>query len=99
MTASLIRRNRAILNPWKATASTVIAQRPAYTRIHSYPKDIDLKARAFLEEGCQDTGFLRDNDISVIYSLIPCRNPDLVMVRENVYPFNEATGSTPLYGK
>ena len=76
---------RAVLDPWKATAFTAITQKNVYTRIHEYPKIRDEKAYEFLRAGCTDTTFLRDNKISIVYSQWDCSNPDLVEVRRNVY--------------
>jgi hypothetical protein len=82
--------DRAILDPWKATAFTAITGKYVYTRIHSYPKPIDREAYDFLQEGCIDTAFLGQHGISIIYSRSPCDNPDLTEVRENVYLLKEA---------
>ncbi len=76
---------KAILEPWKATAFTAITLKSVYTRIHSYPKPEDTKASEFLQGGCSDTDFLRENGISIVYSRWECNNPDLVQVRENIY--------------
>ncbi len=76
---------KAILDPWKATAFTAITQKTIYTRIHEYPKPSDIKAYEFLRGGCTDTAFLRENEISIVYSRLSCDNPDLVRVRENIY--------------
>jgi len=81
---------KAILDPWKATAFTAITQKTIYTRIHEYPKPSDIKAYEFLRGGCTDTAFLRENEISIIYSQWSCNNPDLEEVRKNVYLLEEA---------
>ena len=75
----------AILYPWKATAFTAITGKNIYSRIHNYPTERDKKAKAFLDDGCTDTNFLRKNGVSIVYSQKECDNPDLVEVRENVY--------------
>ncbi len=80
---------KAILDPWKATAFTAITGKFAYTRIHMAPTPVDQKAYAFLDSGCEDTGFLRQNGISIIYNRSGCRNPDLVEVKENIYLLKE----------
>lgn len=36
--------DKAILDPWKATAFSAITERYAYTRIHSYPHSMSEKA-------------------------------------------------------
>lgn len=76
---------KAILDPWKATAFTAITQKNIHTRIHAYPKSSDLEVYEFLRGGCTDTAFLRENEISIVYSQWSCNNPDLVEVRKNIY--------------
>ncbi len=76
---------KAILDPWKATAFVAITERQVFTRIHTYPKPSDEQAHSFLEDGCTDTEFLVNNNISIIYTRSSCQNPDLVEVRENIY--------------
>jgi hypothetical protein len=79
--------SKAVLNPWKATAFTAVTVKQVYTRIHMGPTEVDMGVYAFLDEGCADTDFLRDNGISIVYTTGECKNPDLVEVRENVYLF------------
>ena len=81
---------KAILDPWKATAFTAITQKNIYTRIHAYPMPSDEEAYEFLRTGSTDTAFLRENGISIVYSQWSCDNPDLVEVRKNVYLLEEA---------
>ena len=76
---------KAILEPWKAAAFTAISGKRAYTWIFTEPKASDRKARVFLEEGCTDTDFLIENDISIIYTTESCDNPDFVEAYDNVY--------------
>ena len=82
--------NKAILDPWKATAFTAITQKHVYTRIHAYPMSSDMEAYDFLEGGCTDTSFLTDRGISIVYSQWDCNNPDLLEVSKNVYLLKEA---------
>jgi len=77
--------NKAILDPWKATAFTAITGKKVYSRIQRYPKDTDKKATEFLREGCKDTEFLRESDITIVYSLVDCNNPDLIELRPHIY--------------
>ena len=79
----------AVLDPWKATAFTAITGKNIYTRTHAFPKPIDEEAARFLDGGCTDTAFLRENDISIVYSQRGCQNPDLTEVRKNVYLLKE----------
>lgn len=81
--------NRAILDPWKATPFTAITGKTVYTRIHAFPKPIDTEAADFLNTGCTDTAFLKENDISIVYTREECSNPDLIEVREWVYILQE----------
>ncbi len=81
---------KAILDPWKATAFAAITGKKVYTRIHAYPRPSDSEAYAFLRDGGRDTTFLREHDISIVYSQSPVENPDLTEVRENIYLLKEA---------
>lgn len=82
---------KAILDPWKATAFTAITGKKLYTRIHSYPKPSDVEANEFLDDGSRDTAFLRENGISIVYTLESVDNPDLVEQEMNhVYLLKEA---------
>jgi len=81
---------RAVLDPWKATAFTAITGKYIYSRIHASPQPGDLEAYQFLHDGCSDTAFLRENGISIVYSQGLCSNPDLVEVRQGVYILPES---------
>ena len=92
--------NKAILDPWKATAFTAITGKQVYTRIHGAPGAKDDKAYAFLKGGCIDTTFLSKNGISVIYTRVYdqeqyrnikyiSNNPDLTEVTKNIYLIKE----------
>jgi len=83
------RYDMAILDPWKATAFTAITGKYIYTRIHIAPRGKDKVARDFLASGCEDTDFLKENGITIVYKQEPCSNPDLVEVRKNVYLLKE----------
>ena len=80
---------KAILDPWKATAFTAITEKNVYTRIHKATEASDRLASEFLRAGCTDTNFLRKNGISIVYTQGICRNPDLVEVRKNIYLLKE----------
>jgi len=79
------RYDRAILDPWKATPFTAITERYVYTRLHSYPNPSDEEVDKFIKAGCLDTAFLRETGASIVYTREECHNPDLIIVRENVY--------------
>ncbi len=76
---------KAILDPWKATAFTAITGRYVYARTHMGPDKFTQQADAFLAAGCKDTDFLRKNGISIICTSQECANPDLLPVRNRVY--------------
>ena len=82
-------RQKAILDPWKATAFAAIAEREVYSRTHTAPDIKSGKAYAFLERGCIDTNFLKENEISIVYSRKKCDNPDLLEVEDNIYLLKE----------
>jgi len=83
------RYSKAILDPWKATAFTAITQKNVYTRIHEQVKTSDSEAYDFLQGGCIDTSFLRENGISIVYGECDCDNPELIEVRNGVYLFTD----------
>ena len=81
---------KAVLDPWKGAAFAAITERYVFSKIKESPKASDKKAYAFLEGGCNDTSFLKENGISIVYTRQECQNPDLTQVRENVYLLTEA---------
>ena len=76
---------KAILDPWKATAFTAITGKYVHTKIHASLTRKSREVYAYLDSGCIDTTFLRENGISIIYYQKSCLNPDLVEVRDNIY--------------
>ena len=89
---------KAILDPWKATAFAAITGKYVYARIHMAPLDTDEKAYAFLRGGSTNTTFLRENGISIVYTSVndgrqntgfSSDNPDLVEVSKNIYILKE----------
>jgi len=80
---------KAILDPWKGTAFAAIAERYVYAKILAYPQSRDREAYEFLQGGCSDTDYLKENGISIIYTRWECSNPDLVEVRKNIYLLKE----------
>jgi len=75
---------KAVLDPWKATAFAAITGKHIYTKILDYPRPTDKMAKEFLDD-CSNTDFLKENGISIVYTRWVCDNPDLVQVREYVY--------------
>jgi hypothetical protein len=82
--------NIALLDPWKATAFTAITGKKVYSRTTMITTNEDKRVYEYLAAGSQDTIFLKDNRISLVYSTSPVLNPDLVAVRKNVYLLKEA---------
>ena len=80
----------AILDPWKATSFSAITGKYVYARLHVAPDKITRRAKDFLDGGCQDTDFLRQNGISIVYTRDECSNPDLQKVSDNVYLYDQA---------
>jgi hypothetical protein len=79
----------AVLDPWKATAFTAVSGKTVYTRMHSRLSNTDQEAYDFLRNDCADTDFLRNNSISVVYSLDPVSNENLTEIRKGVYLFQK----------
>ena len=95
-----LNRQKAILDPWKATPFAALTKKYVYTRIHQAPKDTDERAYAFLRSGSTNTTFLIENGISIIYTRVyewgqgttieyDVNNPDLVEVRKDIYLLKE----------
>jgi hypothetical protein len=76
---------KAILDPLKGTPFTAITGKNVYAWLGAYPIEGDVKAYGFLGGGSADTAFLRDNDISIVYSRQSVTNPALIEVRQYVY--------------
>jgi hypothetical protein len=81
--------DKAILDPWQGTAFTAITGKKVYSLIGEAPTATDYKAYEFLDSGCKDSNFLRENGISIVYTRSSCNNTDLVETRENVYLLKE----------
>jgi len=79
--------DKAVLDPWKATAFVATTGKHVYTRIHMAPFEPDSKAYSFLDNKCQDTSFLQDNGILMVYSRLPCENNRLIKIYEDTYLF------------
>lgn len=92
---------KAILDPWKATAFTAITSKTVYAKILVYPMEKDNEAYDFLRNGSTDTARLRENGITIIYTRVYDRvqnrninysssNPDLTEVAKNIYLLKKA---------
>ena len=86
--------DRAILDPWKATAFTAITGKHVYTRTQIGPTAIGAETQYFLRDGSVDTELLKANKLSIVYTRIfdgqrnidfRSDNPDLVKVAKNIY--------------
>lgn len=84
-----------LADPWKSNAITPIAERQVYSRIVQGPsRESEAKneqARIFFANNCQDTAFLEQNNISVIYG--KCSSQNLQEVYPNVHRFQSAAAS------
>jgi hypothetical protein len=80
---------KAVLEPIKGVAFTAITGKYAYARTYGTPTPNSGQATKFLEEGCADTAFLRENGITIIYTTGECNNPDLREVRDDIYILEE----------
>ena len=86
---------KAILDPWKATAFTAITEREVLTRIGMYPRAIDERVYYVLQNGCKDPSFInfmKNADVSIIYTQWECHAPDFVEVRKNIYLLKKGKG-------
>jgi hypothetical protein len=92
---------KAMLDPWKATAFTALTGKHVYSRLHTLPEETDEKAYSFIRNGSRDTTMLKENGISVIYTRLydltqdkniefNSDNPDLVEVARNIYLLKSA---------
>ena len=82
--------DKAVVDPWKASAFTAITEKKIYSRIGEYPTPSDEEAHRFLQNGCTDTNFMKNNGISIVYTRGSCNNPALTQAREHVYLLKEA---------
>ncbi|MFC1947585.1 hypothetical protein ACFLXY_06680 [Chloroflexota bacterium] len=82
-------RIEVIVDPWKGTAFSAVTAMRVTSRIIMAPTEIDYEIYEFLANECQNTKFLVDNDISLVYTRQSCSNPNLVKVHDNVYVVNE----------
>lgn len=83
--------NKALIDPWKATAFTATAGKTVYHRIFKYQNFIDNIAYEILENYCIDMNFFTDNIISIIYSEIACKNNNFIHLYNNLYILNNNT--------
>ena len=75
---------------WRGIAFTPITGKYVYNWFHpGGPPPYFDKTKEFFNKNCNDTQFLIDNEISIVYSNRPVNNPDLIQTEmENVYLLN-----------
>ena len=76
---------KALVDPWKATAFAALTGKKVARRIWLSQGPADDIIYQFLAQGCPDIKLLRDNGLSFVYSRLPINNPGLVKVSSNVY--------------
>ncbi|HEY95392.1 MAG TPA: hypothetical protein G4O15_10710 [Dehalococcoidia bacterium] len=76
---------KALIDPWKGTAFSAVTGLRITSRIIMTPTEIDHEIYEFLDSECQNTTFLVDNEISLVYTRQSCSNPNLILVHDNVY--------------
>ncbi len=75
----------AVVDPWKATAFTAVTGTNIAHRIWFQPELGDEAIVHFLETGCTNEAFMKDNKLSFVYSSLPCNNNELIKVRDRVF--------------
>lgn len=84
---------KAVLDPWKGSAFMAITGKRSFSTIGEYPTEKDNQAYQFLAGGSNNSEFLRENKLSIVYSRIEVNNPDLVEVRKYVYLLKNSQGN------
>jgi len=82
-----------LCDPWKARALAPIAERTVYsvTPFGPIEKELDRvdNATAFLNNGCRNTSFLIEHNISIVYARgYNCYNPYLEELTKDIYLLN-----------
>lgn len=77
--------NVALVDPWKATAFVAVSGKNIIHRIWSQKDPADEIIEKYLLDGCPDTSFLADNNVSLVYNTTPCRNSDLDNINTSTY--------------
>ncbi len=82
-----------LADPWKARPIPTITGMRVFTVMPFGPVpellEINQQATDFFKNNCTDTRFLRENNITLIYSPVECNNTDLEKVRNNTYKVAE----------
>jgi hypothetical protein len=77
--------DKALLDPWKGMAFVGLTGKKVYSLIGERPTILDQQAGQFLAAGANETDFLRQDGVSVVYSGSQVFNPDLIEIRQDVY--------------
>lgn len=85
---------KSVLEPWKAKAYAPITGRFVYSHIPPGPSEFCEKRNreiyGFFKDGGNNSTFLEVNNISIVYSKAPLKNPDLIEVRPRVYVYTQS---------
>jgi hypothetical protein len=77
---------QAALETWKGTAFTAITGFNVLRRTAESESALaDGLIHGYLRDGCENSAFLLDNKITLVYSRLFCNNTKLLKIRENVY--------------
>jgi len=79
----------AVLAPWQGSAFTAVTDLNVLRRIGSSQAPADNLTYSYLNSGCPDSGFLRDNRVALVYNRQPCNSSGLLKVRDNVFIIDE----------
>ncbi len=77
--------DKAILDPFQAVAFTALTGRKVYSSMFETNDQRARNTHRFLSSGCADTEFLKNKNISIVYTWRKCNNPDLTKIREDIY--------------
>jgi hypothetical protein len=75
----------AIVDPWKGSAFTALTGMNVLRYIGYRQILADDLINNYLNDGCPESGFLRDNRVSLVYNRQPCVSSSLLKARDNAY--------------
>jgi hypothetical protein len=79
----------AIIDPWLAISFTPIAERKVFSRIVPWSSEFynekNNKVYSFFNNSCDNLGFLKENNITIIYG--SCNNSHLVSINSKIHLF------------
>jgi diacylglycerol kinase len=81
--------DKAILDPWKATAFTAVTGRKVFSRTTMATSELDRQVYAYLDSGASNSTLLRENGITIVYSPVPVDNPDLIRIGPDIYLWSD----------